>query len=81
MKVHMRVVTAVALLGAMLAQPVFADANTEAFKALDTDGDGVLSMQEAQANDNVADEFADGDVNGDGMLDTEEFAKMEIGEE
>ncbi len=81
MKMHIRVVTAVALLGAMLAPPVFADANTEAFKALDTNGDGVVSMQEAQANDNVADEFADGDANDDGVLDMEEFAKMEIGEE
>lgn len=83
MNKHMRVVATMALFGAMFALPAFAeeDANMKAFKALDTDGDGLLTMQEAEANVRVADEFADADANSDGMLDMDEFAKMEVGEE
>jgi Ca2+-binding EF-hand superfamily protein len=83
MKRHMRVVATMALFGAMFALPAFADedANTKAFKALDTDGNGLLTMQEAEANVKVADGFADADANGDGILDMDEFAKMEISEE
>jgi Ca2+-binding EF-hand superfamily protein len=83
MKISTPVAAAVALVGAMFVQIALADeaANAEAFKELDSDGNGLVTMQEAEARDDVAGEFADADENGDGMLDMQEFAKMEISDE
>ena len=61
--------------------PDAAGHTTAMFKALDTDNNGYISAEEANANPAVAEAFGDGDVNGDGQLSMEEFAKMEIGAE
>ena len=51
------------------------------FKTLDADNNGYISAEEANANPAVAEAFGDGDVNGDGQLSMEEFAKMDLGAE
>jgi hypothetical protein len=42
-------------------------------KKLDTDGDGRISMQEAQAAPRLAEHFKDIDTNGDGFLSADEL--------
>lgn len=44
-----------------------------AFRALDRDGDGFVSREEARRDDAVARAFDLADRNGDGKLDPEEF--------
>ena len=44
-----------------------------AFRALDRDGDGFVSREEARRDDAVARAFDLADRNGDGKLDAEEF--------
>lgn len=43
------------------------------FGALDTDGDGSVSQDEASINEFVSDGFAEADTNGDGSLSRQEF--------
>ncbi len=81
MKITMSIVAVVAVLGALMAQPVFADANVETFKQLDVDGNGFISIEEAEAHSELPDAFADGDDNDDGQLDMTEFGKLEISDE
>ena len=45
----------------------------EHWKKLDTDGDGRISMQEAQAAPRLAEHFKDIDTNGDGFLSADEL--------
>lgn len=79
MKKQMGVVAA-ALLGAVFTQSVGATA-AETFKQLDTDGDGMLTVEEADPNPDLVEAFEDGDENGDGKLDMAEFEKLEISDE
>jgi opacity protein-like surface antigen len=46
--------------------------------AVDTDGNGTVSMEEAKAAmpDMTDDAFTAADANGDGQLDADEFAKL-----
>ncbi|MGB5202523.1 MAG: hypothetical protein WBN68_23090 [Sedimenticolaceae bacterium] len=81
MKITMSIVAAAAVLGTLIAQPVFADANVETFTKLDVDGNGFISMEEAEAHSELPDAFADGDDNDDGQLEMAEFAKLEISDE
>lgn len=81
MKITMSIVAVVAVLCALMAQPVFADANVETFKQLDVDGNGFISIEEAEAHSELPDAFADGDDNDDGQLDMTEFGKLEISDE
>ena len=75
-------VAALAVLGTLLMTTgAQADANAETFKKLDIDGNGYLTLQEAEANPALLDAFADGDDNDDGMLNMAEFAKLEISDE
>lgn len=55
--------------------PALAQAQDAAlvFGALDTDGDGSVSQDEASINEFVSQGFADADANGDGALSREEF--------
>ncbi|MBA1147546.1 EF-hand domain-containing protein [Ectothiorhodospiraceae bacterium WFHF3C12] len=50
-----------------------------AYKALDANGDGMISPEEATANPNVAAQFDQLDANGDSRLDQGEFARFEAG--
>jgi hypothetical protein len=47
------------------------------FDALDTNRDGVLSRQEAQRSDDLADAWSRVDSNGDGRIDRFEFTAFE----
>ncbi len=42
------------------------------FESLDTNGDGKISREEAQANAGVASQFSRYDVNGDGFIERDE---------
>lgn len=47
----------------------------EAFRALDKNGDGFVTWQEAAADADLAKEFGTADTNGDGRLSEAEFVK------
>lgn len=68
----------VALLGALVLQPLYADSISETFKELDVNGDGYISEKEASAHNELPDAFEEGDENGDGKLDINEFTAMDI---
>ncbi|ALS32418.1 MULTISPECIES: EF-hand domain-containing protein [Pseudoalteromonas] len=47
------------------------------FDSFDTDGDGVISQTEAQANPQLAQIFDELDADGNGELSKEEFAAVQ----
>ena len=47
------------------------------FQALDTNGDGVISQQEADANPELASNWQQADKNADGQVDMSEFSAFE----
>ncbi|MEE9494201.1 MAG: hypothetical protein V3W04_12565 [Gammaproteobacteria bacterium] len=56
-------------------------ATDNGFAALDTNTDGVISMDEAQASESdLTDHWAAADTNSDGQLDASEFSAFELGE-
>lgn len=69
------------LLSALVGHSAVADDNAEIFKKLDVDANGLITKDEAEANTSIAGSFDDGDSNEDGMLDMDEFAKMEVVDE
>ena len=81
MKVSSRVISMAALLGVLFLNPLYADDNAEAFSKLDADGDGFITDREALVHSELPDVFEEADENGDGKLDMEEFAKLEITDE
>lgn len=50
----------------------------EAFKVLDSDGDGFITLDEAAIQIDLTTSFEDGDDDQDGRLSLAEFSKMEI---
>jgi Ca2+-binding EF-hand superfamily protein len=81
MKIPFNAISMATLLGALLALPVSADDNTEAFKKLDVNGDGFITETEALAHAELPDVFGEADENGDNQLDLNEFAVLEITDE
>lgn len=81
MKKPMGVVAILTVLATLSMQAVSADDNAEIFSKLDTNADGFISMEEAEAHADLPDAFAEGDMNNDGQLDLPEFAKLEISDE
>ncbi|MGD2172826.1 MAG: hypothetical protein PVI79_09810 [Gammaproteobacteria bacterium] len=81
MKVLTSAVSVAALLGALQIQPVCADDNRETFRKLDIDNDGFISEYEALAHDALPDDFEEGDENSDGLIDLDEFLKLEISDD
>ena len=81
MKVCFSAVPMAALLGALLANPVFANDDAKAFKKLDINNDGFITDTEALAHEELPEVFEEADENGDGKLDMDEFAKLEITDE
>ena len=52
-------------------------AAAETYMGLDADKNGAISMEEATAMPSLADKWEELDVNVDGQLDSEEFARFE----
>jgi Ca2+-binding EF-hand superfamily protein len=63
------------LIAMFTALPLVASAQDAAlvFSALDSDGDGSVSVDEASLNELVSQGFAAADSNGDGLLSQDEF--------
>ena len=53
----------------------------ETFKSFDTNNDGKLSQDEAEADIDLASDFDDIDLNHDGQLDLAEFTKFWLADE
>lgn len=58
------------MVSALLALPAFAQ---EGFRALDRNGDGVLSQREAMPDPRVGENFERLDANGDRVLSAREY--------
>ena len=73
----------VAAVSVLALQAASATAGQEAFQTLDSNGDGFVTLEEAEAsaNDDLIDSFGDGDENNNGKLNPEEFEKMEVTDE
>jgi flagellar basal body rod protein FlgF len=54
-----------------------AETVTETFMAIDANGDGMISVEEAQGSPALTDGFAASDTNQDGQLDAAEFSAFE----
>lgn len=83
MNKHMGIVVLMAVLAMLLAQTTTADETAELFQQLDTNADGFIDMDEAEAHadPDFPDSLADGDDNDDGKLSLEEFVKLEVTDE
>lgn len=51
-------------------------ANDDLFSQLDTNSDGLISVEEASADSSVAASFTELDINKDGYLSALEFAEL-----
>jgi len=69
--------SAAALVTGALLQPVSAEEAMSGFKALDTDSNGGISTEEAQANEALSASWTSLDANLDGQIDEAEFSAME----
>jgi len=89
MKTKLGVICAVLLLnaglygsaGAAEEQAAPSEIDVTAFQALDVDGSGSVSIEEAKVNPDISDTFEDADLNKDGQLDMTEFSAMEVSDE
>jgi Ca2+-binding EF-hand superfamily protein len=70
---HMVIVLAAAFAGCSPMERAASPDVVRAFRALDRDGDGFVSREEARRDDAVARAFDLADRKGDGKLDPEEF--------
>ena len=70
---HMVIVLAAAIAACSPMERAAPPDVARAFRALDRDGDGFVSREEARREDAVARAFDLADRNGDGKLDREEF--------
>jgi Ca2+-binding EF-hand superfamily protein len=70
--------SAAALLSGALLQPVYAEEAMSGFAALDTDNNGAISAEEAQANETLSSSWTSLDANLDGQIDEAEFSAMEM---
>jgi hypothetical protein len=73
---RIRRLTRVGLICAFAAAPALAASPTPNFKAIDSNGDGVISLDEFVAMGGQAAMFRAADTNGDNRLDPDEFAKI-----
>ena len=62
-------------LAQVAGDPLERPSGNAAFKALDRNGDGIVSRAEAAADDDLAKNFAGADANRDGRLTEAEFVK------
>lgn len=82
MTIRISSVAALLLAGCLASVPVLANEEgqtpAEAFKALDSDGDGFITLDEAAIENDLITSFEDGDDDEDGRLSLAEYSKMEI---
>ena len=82
MTIRISSVAALLLAGCLASVPVLAKEEgqtpAEAFKALDSDGDGFITLDEAAIENDLITSFEDGDDDEDGRLSLAEYSKMEI---
>ncbi|MDX1346389.1 MAG: EF-hand domain-containing protein [Sedimenticolaceae bacterium] len=82
MTIRISSLAALLLTGCLASTPLLASEEgqtlAEAFKALDSDGDGFITLDEAAIENNLITSFEDGDDDEDGRLSLAEFSKMEI---
>ncbi|MCO6412309.1 MAG: hypothetical protein J5I92_06155 [Thiogranum sp.] len=73
------IATWISAAAALALLPGFAGAADYAstFEAIDVDGDGYISAQEAQARPDLQENWAASDANEDGVLDISEFSAFE----
>ncbi|MFC6672066.1 hypothetical protein [Marinobacterium aestuariivivens] len=69
-----KVITTIGAVLLMTAGAVYANTADELIKALDADGDGQVSLEEAAANPDIEAQFAVLDANQDGYLTADELA-------
>lgn len=70
--------SATVLIAGVLLQPVYAEEAMSSFKALDSDGNGGISAEEAQANETLSSSWTSLDANLDGQIDEAEFSALEM---
>jgi hypothetical protein len=82
MTIRISSVAALLLAGCLASVPVLANEEgqtpAEAFKALDSDSDGFITLDEAAIENDLITSFEDGDDDEDGRLSLAEYSKMEI---
>ncbi len=66
--------------GMKSATHALTDEEKQQFMQLDTDGDGLISIEEATNDPMLATEFSNVDSNQDNKLDEAEFARFEVTE-
>lgn len=69
--------TKLAIAAIAAAFSMVAVAGDAEYTALDADQDGVISVQESEANSALGEKFTEVDVNQDGQIDKAEFAQFE----
>ena len=77
MSVKRLMALSVAFSAAVAVLPVHAGGTSAGFNALDTDANGVISMQEAEGNKGISANYNKLDTNKDGNLDASEFSAFE----
>jgi hypothetical protein len=82
MTIRISSLAALLLAGFLASVPVLASEEgqtpADAFKVLDSDGDGFITLDEAAIENDLVTSFEDGDDDEDGRLSLAEFSKMEI---
>jgi len=82
MTIRISSLAALLLAGFLASVPVLASEEgqtaADAFKTLDSDGDGFVTLDEAAIEIDLVTSFEDGDDDEDGRLSLAEFSKMEI---
>ncbi len=75
---HRIAVSVVAALGMLLtAQVVVAEEDANTFEALDVDGNGYISADEARAREDLTAQWSTADQDSDGKLNSAEFSAFE----
>ena len=74
--VRIRKLALASLMCAFATPPALAASPAPGFKTFDSNGDGVVSLEEFSALGGQAQAFRAADTNGDNHLDKEEFARM-----
>lgn len=70
--------TLLCALGAFVSPPALAASPMPEFKTVDSNGDGVVSQEEFQAQGGFEQSFAEGDTNQDKVLSRDEFARAAL---